>query len=80
MLDSHRNIAEKLERSCSLTEVLIEISVKSYIFLPFCEWGFFGGVGVNFNSSSDLIINLWNLFSQLLTILQLAETWHACFQ
>lgn len=68
MLGSLRNITEKLERRCSLTEVLIEISVKSYIFLPFCEWGvFFGGVGVNFNSSSDLIINLWNLFSQLLT-------------
>lgn len=47
MLGSLRNITEKLERRCSLTEVLIEISVKSYIFLPFCEWGFFLEVWVS---------------------------------
>jgi len=42
--------------------------------------GFLWGVSVIFNSSSNLIMNLWNPFSQLLRILQLAETWHACFQ
>lgn len=59
-------------------------------FLKFCQmvylsdilWVGFLGVWVSFlNSSSNLIMNLWNLFSQLLlTVLQLAETWHACFQ
>lgn len=67
MLDSHRNIAEKLEHSWSLTQVLFETSVKTCIFLSSYEWVSLGGVGVIFNSSSNLIMNLWNLFSQLVT-------------
>lgn len=61
-----------LLRSCSLPEVvffgffffLFLISVKSCIFLPFSEGGLFG-VWVICNTSSNLIMNLWNLFSQL---------------
>lgn len=66
MLDSHRNVAEKLERSCSLTEVLFEIlsnRVSLCCFASRVSWG----VDVIFNSSSNLVMNLWNLFSQLLT-------------
>lgn len=80
MLDTRGYDSEKLKHLCSLTEVFSECFVQQDIFTIL--WVFFGGWcwWLSFVIVAGICLWTSGICFHNCSILQLAETWHVCFE